>query len=87
VLAKERPVAVEEKTINKRVSGVTGIDSPVVRPLETLPIAIIPVNAGANVTTAPGIGVNKLSGVGELYNCAVTVTVDPVRANAAVLLK
>lgn len=60
---------------------------PVVMPDATVPIASTPVKAGASVTVAPGMAVNVLSGVGELYSCAVIVMVDPRRFNAAVVLK
>lgn len=69
------PVLVIENTNNNLVCEVTGILNPVIIPLEILPIATIPVNAGANVTAVPAIGENILSGVTELYNCAVIVTV------------
>ena len=36
---------------------------------------------------APEIAVKVLFGTVELYNCAVIVTVEPIRANATVLLK
>lgn len=51
------------------------------------PIAIAPVNGGANVTVAPDIGRNVLFGVAEPYNCAVIVTVEPRSEIAAVVLK
>lgn len=66
---------------------VTGIDNPVTIPLEIVPIAITPVNAGASVTAVPGIGVKVLSGVADSYNSAVIVTVVPTRDNAVVVLK
>ena len=52
-----------EKTIRIRSPVATGIDRPVVTPLEVVPIATIPVRAGASVTMAPGIGVKTSSGV------------------------
>lgn len=47
------------------VCGVTGIFSPVVIPLLIVPIARIPANDGASVTTAPGIGEKTLFGVAD----------------------
>lgn len=52
-----------------------------------VPIATIPVIAGANVTTAPATAEKLLFGVGELYNCAVIVMVEPINDNAKVVLK
>jgi hypothetical protein len=86
ILTSDKPVAVAEKTINKRVSGVTDMDKPVRIPLLTVPIPSIPVSAGAKVTGVP-IGEKILSGVVELYNCAVMVIVDSTRARATVVLK
>ncbi|MDF2567912.1 MAG: mucin 17-like protein, partial [Oscillospiraceae bacterium] len=87
MLISVTPAAVAVNTIKSRVSAVTGIASPVVSPLLIVPIATTPVSGGANVTIAPGIGANVLSGVVELYSCAVRVTVVPTRANATVVLK
>ena len=39
------------------------------------------------MTNAPGTGAKLSSGVGELYNCAEMVTVEPVRDTAAPMLK
>ena len=63
------------------------MDKPVVSPLLIEPSESIPVRGGANVTTAPGIGLKMLFGVVDLYNCAVTVIDDPTRFNPAVVLK
>lgn len=87
VFTSVSPAAVAENTSSRRVCAVTGIANPVVMPLEMLPKAMIPVSGGASVTTAPGTAVNALSGVGELNNCAVMVTVEPTKAKAAVVLK
>jgi hypothetical protein len=86
-LISDTPAAVIENTINRRVSGVTGIANPVRIPRLTSPIPIKPVRAGANVTTVPGIGEKVLSGVVELYNCAVMVIVEPIRDSDTTLLK
>jgi len=61
--------------------------NPVVIPLETVPNANTPVNAGASVTKAPGIGVNVLLGVVDDQSWAVTVMVVPTSDNAVVVLK
>ena len=80
------PVTVAVKTSSRRVPAVTGIDSPVVIPLEIVPIATAPVRGGASTTEAPAIGAKTLFGVGELYIWAVIVTVLPTRdASAATL--
>src|SRR5690606_22753566 len=50
-------------------------------------MCMIPVRDGANVTKAPGTGKKVLSGVDEENNCAVIVTLSPIRAKATVLLK
>ena len=64
IVAISRPaVTAAENTINKRVPAVTGIFSPFVSPLATVPMLTSPVRPGANVTTAPGIGAKVLSGV------------------------
>ena len=76
-----------ENTINKRVPVVTCIDRPEIETLLTEPIEIIFVNAGDNVTAAPETGVKVLSGTVDWYNCAVMLTVDPIRVNDAVVLK
>jgi len=82
-----RPDSLKEYTIINLVCDVTGIDKPVVRPFETVPIETMPVKGGANVTIAPGIGVKVLSGVVDEYNCAVIVAVVPIKAKAVVELK
>ncbi len=56
-------------------------------PLLIAPIATTPVIDGVNATSVPAIGEKILSGVVELYNCALTVIVVPTRTNAAVVLK
>jgi hypothetical protein len=66
---------------------VTGIDNPVITPSLIVPNEMIPVRAGDNVTAVPATGEKVLSGVVELYNCAVTVIVDPISANGAEVLK
>lgn len=87
VLIRVIPAAVIEITINKRVLLVTGIDNPVRMPFETVPNERIPVSGEAKVTAVPAIGENVLSSVGDEYNWAVTVTVDPTKLNATVVLK
>ena len=52
-----------------------------------MPIAITPVRVGDNVTAVPATGEKVLSGVVELYNCAVTVIVVPISDNGAEVLK
>lgn len=74
-------------TNSRRVWFVTGIERPVTVPEDICPTEITPVNAGANVTSAPATAVKLLFGVDELYNCAVIVIVLPTRLNAAVVLK
>ncbi|SPF51858.1 hypothetical protein SBF1_5390002 [Candidatus Desulfosporosinus infrequens] len=87
VLISVNPAAVAENTINNLVCAVTGIANPVRIALLIVPTESMPVRAGANVTAVPATGEKVLSGVVELYNCAVIVIVDPTRDNAAVVLK
>jgi hypothetical protein len=87
VLTSDKPAAVAENTINNLVCPVTGIANPVRIALLIVPTASMPVRAGANVTEVPATGEKVLSGVVELYNCAVIVIVDPTKANAVVVLK
>jgi hypothetical protein len=56
-LMRVTPVAVALMTMIRFDSAVTGMDRPVVRPLEIAPSDTTPVSAGARVTIAPGIGV------------------------------
>ena len=56
-------------------------------PLVIVPTVITPVKDGTRVTSAPGIGVKVSSGVGELYSCAVMVTVDRASVTVAATLK
>lgn len=87
-VARSSPaVTAAENTNSNRVPAVTGIFRPVVIPLLVAPIATIPVRGGANVTLAPAIGENTLSGVVDSYNCAVIDTVEPTNVNANVVLK
>ena len=79
-------VTLAENTSSNLVPAVTGITNPVVNPLEITPIATAPVSGGARVTIAPGTGEKTSLGVGELYNWAVIVTVDPTRDTAAAVL-
>jgi len=79
-------VTLAESTNISRVPAVTGIESPVVKPLETVPMLTSPLNGGARVTVAPGTGAKLSFGVGELYSCAVIVTVLPTRAAATATL-
>lgn len=87
VLISDEPVAVAENTNSRRVFAVTGIDNPVKRPLLTAPTNTAPVSVGTSVTAVPAIGEKILSGVVELYNCAVMVMMDPVSAKSVVVLK
>jgi len=87
VLISDKPAAVVENTINNLVCAVTGIANSVRIALLIVPTESTPVRAGANVTAVPATGEKVLSGVVELYNCAVIVIVDPTRDNAAVVLK
>ena len=52
-----------ENTSRSSVPAVTGIERPLVSPLDRLPMEITPVSAGARVTTAPAIGEKILFGV------------------------
>ena len=52
-----------ENTNKSLVPAVTGMESPLVSPLDKLPMEITPVSAGARVTTAPAIGEKILFGV------------------------
>lgn len=63
MLTKANPLALAVKTNKSLVCAVTGILKPVVIPEDNVPTDITPVNAGANVTTAPGTAVNVLFGV------------------------
>lgn len=87
VLTSVTPAAVAENTSSNRVWLVTGIANPVRVPLLIAPTATTPVRAGAKVTAVPATGEKMLSGVVELYSCAVIVRVVPVRVNGAVVLK
>ncbi len=61
--------------------------SPVSAPFNNVPIDIIPESDGAKLINVPGIGENTLFGVEDWYICAFTVTVEPTRESAAVVLK
>lgn len=87
VFASDVPEAVAKNTISNLVCEVTGIDSPVVIALIVVPFRTVPVRDGLNITVAPGIKVKVLFGVLELYNCAVMVTVVPVRVTGPEVLK
>ena len=63
MLTRETPEAVVENTSKSLVLGVTGIERPLVSPLDRLPMEITPVSAGARVTTTPVIGEKILLGV------------------------
>ena len=52
-----------ENTSKSLVLAVTGMEGPLVSPLDKLPMEITPVSAGARVTTAPAIGEKILFGV------------------------
>jgi hypothetical protein len=80
-------VTAAENTISKRVPAVTGIAKPVVNPEVIVPMAMMPVSGGAKVTMAPGTGVKISLGVVDWYNCAVIVTVEPIRVSAAEILR
>ena len=87
VLINDSPVAEAVKTNNKRVWFVTGTFNPVKVPEVMEPMDKIPVNDGDNVALAPGTAVKLLSGVVERYNVARIVIFDPIKDNAAVVLK
>ena len=53
MLTRATPEAVVENTSKSLVLAVTGMESPLVSPLDKLPMEITPVSAGARVTTAP----------------------------------
>jgi hypothetical protein len=74
-------------TISSRVPAATGIFRPVVMLLEMEPMPIRPVSVGERMTTAPGMGKKTLFGAEDAYNCAVSVTVVPIRERATVVLK
>ena len=63
VLTSVTPEAVVENTSKSRVPAVTGMERPLVSPLDRLPMEITPVRAGASVTIAPAIGEKILFGV------------------------
>jgi len=63
VLTRETPEAVVENTNKSLVPAVTGMERPLVSPLDRLPMEITPVSAGARVTTTPVIGEKILLGV------------------------
>ena len=63
VLTIATPEAVVENTSKSLVLAVTGMERPLVSPLDRLPMEITPVSAGARVTTAPAIGEKILFGV------------------------
>ena len=52
-----------ENTNKSLVPAVTGMERPLVSPLDRLPMEITPVSAGARVTTPPVIGEKILLGV------------------------
>ena len=81
------PATSAENTINNRVPAATGIFRFVSIPLLIVPIDTRPLRDGDNVTLAPAIGENTLSGVVDWYNCAVIDTVDPISVNPRVVLK
>ena len=59
-------VTLAEKTSINLVPADTGILSPVVTPLEVVPMVTRPLSGGASVTEAPGTGANISLGVVEL---------------------
>lgn len=63
MLTRETPEAVVENTNKSLVPAVTGMERPLVSPLDRLPMEITPVSAGARVTTTPVIGEKILLGV------------------------
>ena len=63
MLTRATPEAVVENTNKSLVPAVTGMERPLVSPLDRLPMEITPVSAGARVTTTPVIGEKILLGV------------------------
>src|SRR5690554_2497343 len=85
VLERPAPVSVIEKTIISRLPAVTGMLNPVVWPETTVPT---PTNSskGLKLTSAPGIGINKLSEPEMLeYNSAVIDKVPGGKKRATVV--
>ncbi len=62
------------------------MDSPVRIPLLIAPTDNIPVSAGVSITAVP-IGEKVLFGAVELYNCAVMVIDDSIKAKPITVLK
>ncbi len=76
-----------ENTSINRVCAVTGMLSPVRAPFSNVPRARTPVSEGVKLISVPAIGENTLLGVVDWYICALTVTEEPTRETAAVVLK
>ena len=87
VLINVNPLADAENTSIRRVWAVTGILSPEREPLSNVPTDIAPVRAGVRLISVPATGENTLFGVADWYICAFTVTVEPIRESASVVLK
>ena len=87
VLSSVSPLADAESTSISLVRAVTGMLSPVREPFSSVPMDITPVREGVRLSSVPALGVNTLFGVADWYICAVTVTVEPTRERAAVVLK
>lgn len=81
------PLAVAENTSINRVWDVTGILSPVREPFNNVPTDIAPESDGVRLISVPEIGENTLFGVVDWYICAFTVTVEPIKESATVVLK
>ena len=87
VLIRDNPLAVAENTSISRVWAVTGILSPVSAPFNRVPIDRTPESAGVRLINVPATGEKTLFGVVDWYICAFTVTVEPIKERAAVVLK
>lgn len=76
-----------ENTSINRVWDVTGMLSPVSEPFNNVPTDITPESDGVRLISVPAIGENTLFGVVDWYICAFTVTVEPIKESAIVVLK
>ena len=86
VFIRERFVAFAENTINKRSPAIIGCEIVLDKPLLMLPMVTIPVSDGVRVRTA-AVGLKMLLPADARYTWAVIVRVDPIRDNAAVVVK
>lgn len=87
VLSRVNPLAVAENTSISRVWAVTGILSPVSAPFNNVPTDTMPESDGVRFIRVPAIGENTLLGVVDWYICAFTVTLEPTKDSATVVLK